>query len=30
LYKKIENNYPEFANQKSIKKYIARATKTTK
>lgn len=30
LYQKIENNYPEFANQKSIKKYIARATKTTK
>ena len=30
LYKKIENNYPEFANQKSIKKYVARATKTTK
>jgi predicted negative regulator of RcsB-dependent stress response len=27
LYKKIEDNYPDFANQKSIKKYIARSTK---
>jgi len=30
LYTKIEDNYPDFANQKSIKKYIARATKTQK
>lgn len=30
LYKKIDNNYPDFANQKSIKKYIARATKIVK
>lgn len=30
LYTKIQDNYPEFANQKSIKKYIARATKTKK
>jgi tetratricopeptide (TPR) repeat protein len=30
LYKKIQNNYTEFSNQKSIKKYIARATKTVK
>jgi len=30
LYKRIEDNYPDFANQKSIKKYIARATKTEK
>jgi tetratricopeptide (TPR) repeat protein len=27
LYNKIQDNYPDFANQKSIKKYIARATK---
>lgn len=27
LYKRIQDNYPDFANQKSIKKYIARATK---
>lgn len=27
LYTRIQNNYPDFANQKSIKKYIARATK---
>ena len=27
LYTKIEDNYPDFANQKSIKKYIARSTK---
>jgi predicted negative regulator of RcsB-dependent stress response len=27
LYKKIQDNYPDFANQKSIKKYIARSTK---
>jgi tetratricopeptide (TPR) repeat protein len=30
IYTKIEDNYPDFANQKSIKKYIARATKTQK
>jgi len=30
LYKRIQNNYTEFSNQKSIKKYIARATKTKK
>ena len=30
LYKRIHNNYTEFSNQKSIKKYIARATKTKK
>jgi len=30
LYNKIENGYPEFSNQKSIKKYIARATRTKK
>ena len=30
LYKRIEDNYSDFANQKSIKKYIARATKTQK
>ena len=27
IYKRIQDNYPEFATQKSIKKYIARATK---
>jgi tetratricopeptide (TPR) repeat protein len=27
LYKKILDNYPDFSNQKSIKKYIARANK---
>ena len=27
LYKRILDNYPDFANQKSIKKYIARANK---
>jgi len=30
LYRRIQNNYTEFSNQKSIKKYIARATKTKK
>ena len=30
LYRRIKNNYTEFSNQKSIKKYIARATKTKK
>lgn len=30
LYTRIQDNYPDFANQKSIKKYIARATKTQK
>ena len=30
IYTKIQDNYPDFANQKSIKKYIARATKTQK
>jgi predicted negative regulator of RcsB-dependent stress response len=30
LYKKIQDNYPEFANQKSIKKYVAKATKKEK
>ncbi len=27
IYKRIQDNYPDFATQKSIKKYIARATK---
>ena len=30
LYKRIDANYPEYGNQKTIKKYIARATKTQK
>ena len=30
IYTKIQDNFPDFANQKSIKKYIARATKTQK